>query len=180
MTTVLETERLILRPWAEEDAEALFEICRDAEVMRYIGDGGPWAGVERARLWLARQLAARAAHGFGKWAVVEKAGGRLVGSCGFDPPSESMPEVEFGYLYARGSWGKGYATEAGRACMRFAFEELGLPRVVARATPENTPSRRVLEKLGFDFEGLRLFEGAEEPDAFYVARRTARADTDAD
>jgi RimJ/RimL family protein N-acetyltransferase len=170
MTAVLETERLVLRPWAAEDDGALFGICRDAEVMRFIGDGGPWAGVERARLWLARQLASRAAHGFGKWAVVEKAGGRLVGSCGFDPASESMPEVEFGYLYARDCWGRGYATEAGRACMRYAFDVLKLTKVVARVTPENTASRRVLEKLGFEFGGLRVFAGAEEPDAFYVAR----------
>lgn len=170
MTTALETERLKLRPWAAEDADALFGICRDADVMRHIGDGRPWTGVERARLWLSRQLAARDAHGFGKWAVVEKESGRLVGSCGFDPPSESMPEVEFGYLFARECWGRGYATEAGRASMRFAFGELKLKRVVARVVPEHTPSRRVLEKLGFEFEGLRVFEGTEEPDAFYVAR----------
>jgi [ribosomal protein S5]-alanine N-acetyltransferase len=177
MTSVLETERLILRPWVAGDAEALFAVCRDAEVMRFIGDGRPWADVGRARLWLARQLAARAGHGFGKWAVVEKESGRLAGSCGFDPPSESQPEVEFGYLYARESWGRGYATEAGRACMRVAFAELKLPRVVARATPENTPSRRVLEKLGFEFEGLRVFAGEESPDAFYVARPAPDADT---
>jgi ribosomal-protein-alanine N-acetyltransferase len=115
-------------------------------------------------------MAAAAGREFGKWAVVEKESGRLVGSCGFDPPSERMPEVEFGYLFARDRWGKGYATEAGHACMRFAFEELRLARVVARVVPEHTLSRRVLEKLGFEFEGLRVFEGAEEPDAFYVAR----------
>jgi [ribosomal protein S5]-alanine N-acetyltransferase len=180
MALVLETERLMLRPWVAEDAEALFGMCRDAEVMRHIGDGRPWAGVERARLWLARQLAACAEHGFGKWAVIEKAGGRLVGSCGFDPPSEKMPEFEFGYLFARDCWGKGYATEAASACMRFAFEELKLSRVVARVVPEHTPSRRVLEKLGFEFEGLRLFEGAEEPDAFYVARRRPAPNAHAD
>ncbi|HWS52798.1 MAG TPA: GNAT family N-acetyltransferase [Pyrinomonadaceae bacterium] len=171
MAVALETERLILRPWAGEDAAALFEMCRDAETMRYVGDGRPWAGVERAREWLARKAAASAGREFGKWAVVEKGSGRLVGSCGFDPPSETMPEVELGYLFARDSWGRGYATEAAGACMRFAFDALRLPRVVARVSPANTPSRRVLEKLGFDFEGLRRFEGTDEPDAFYVARR---------
>ena len=171
MTVTLETGRLILRPWHADDAAALYEICRDPEVMRYIGDGRPWAGVERAQLWLSRQLAACAAHGFGKWAVVEKEGGRLVGSTGFDPPSERVPEYEFGYLFERGAWGKGYATEAGRACLRYAFEEVKLPRVVALVTPEHARSRHVLEKLGFEFEGLRHFEGEPGPDAFYVARR---------
>jgi ribosomal-protein-alanine N-acetyltransferase len=174
MTTALETERLILRRWTAEDAGALFEMCRDAEVMRYIGDGRAWAGVERAREWLARNLAAYAEHGYGGHAVVEKASGRLVGSCGLAPPSESMPEVELGYLFSRDCWGKGYATEAAGACLRYAFEELRLPKVVARVTPEHAPSRRVLEKIGFEFEGLRRFEGAEEADAFYVARHPLR------
>jgi ribosomal-protein-alanine N-acetyltransferase len=170
MTTVLETERLVLRRWTAEDAGPLFEMCRDAEVMRYIGDGRPWPGVERAREWLGRNLAAYAEHGYGGHAVLEKAGGRLVGSCGLNPPREGMPEVELGYVFARDCWGKGYATEAARACLRYAFEELRLSKVVARVTPEHTPSRRVLEKIGFEFEGLRRFEGAEEEDAFYVAQ----------
>jgi ribosomal-protein-alanine N-acetyltransferase len=177
MTAVLETERLVLRPWAAEDAEALFEMCSDAEVMRFIGDGRPWAGVERAREWLARKVAAYAGRDFGKWAVIEKESGRLVGSCGLDPPSESMPEVELGYLFARDVWGRGYATEAAGACVRFAFDELKLPRVVAGVAPEHAASRRVLEKLGFACEGLRRFTADEEPAAFYVARR---ADTHAD
>ena len=171
LAPVLETERLILRPWRADDAGALYEMCRHEEVMRYIGDGRPWAGVERARLWLERQLAARAEHGVGKWAATERDGGLLVGSTGFDPPSGKLPEYEFGYLFARGAWGRGYATEAGRACLRYAFEELKLPRVVALVTPEHVRSRHVLEKLGFEFEGLRHFEGEPGPDAFYVARR---------
>ncbi|MDQ3804118.1 MAG: GNAT family N-acetyltransferase [Acidobacteriota bacterium] len=175
MTAVLETARLVLRRWTAEDAEALFEMCRDAEVMRYIGDGRAWVGVERAREWLARNLDAYAEHGFGGWAVVEKVGGRLVGSCGLNPPREGMSEVELGYLFARDCWGKGYATEAAGACLRHGFDELKLEEVVARVTPEHTPSRRVLEKLGFEFEGLRRFEGAEEADAFYVARHPPRA-----
>src|SRR5690242_19709821 len=107
MTFIAETERLALREWTPTDAAALFALAGDAEVMRYVGDGRPWEGVGRAREWLAWMAASYLERGYGRWAVVERLSGRVVGSCGFWPLA-STGEVDFGYLLARDCWGRGY------------------------------------------------------------------------
>jgi RimJ/RimL family protein N-acetyltransferase len=122
---------------------------------------------------VGRVVASYAERGYGFWAVVEKARGREVGSCGFGPqPDTGLPE--FGYLYARDAWGLGYATEAGRAVLGHGFGRLGFEEVVACVTPEHTPSRRVLEKLGFRFAGTEVSEGGEEESAIYRLKNPNR------
>jgi ribosomal-protein-alanine N-acetyltransferase len=171
VTFIVEAERLALREWTAEDAGALFAVASDPEVMRYVGDGRPWAGVGRAREWLGWMAECYRRNGYGRWAVVEREGGRLVGSCGFWPLAETG-EVDFGYLLARDCWGRGYATEAGRAALAYGFGRLGFGEVVARVLPENAASGRVLEKLGFEPRGLKTY-GGEDPGEFasYVLRR---------
>ena len=171
MSVILETERLILREWTLGDADALFQILRNAEVTRYLGDGQPYTEVEQARAWLVRTTTSRRAGRHGRWAVVEKASGKIIGSCGF-AQLYGGPEIDFGYVVARPFWGRGYATEAASACLRYGFEKLKLAEVAAVVTPEHRASRRVLEKIGFAYQGLRRFGGEEEPDTYYVARRT--------
>jgi len=173
MNVFAETERLVLREWRAEDAATLFAMTSDPEVMRHIGDRRPWETLERAEGWLGRVAESYRVRGYGFWAVVEKAGGREVGSCGFGPqPGTGLPE--FGYLYARHAWGKGYATEAGRAVMRYGFERLGFERVVACTTTEHAASRRVLEKLGFEFVGNQVLEGDEDESAVYISLNPER------
>lgn len=169
---ILETERLVLRRWtlAEADAEALYSFASMQEVMRYIGDGLAWAEFERARAWLGRVGASYAERGYGPWAVVEKTSGEVVGSCGFSYLPVSS-EVDFGYVFARGSWGKGFATEAARAALNYGFEHFGFAEVTANTVPENHASRRVLEKIGFEYRGPRRYDGEAEDSAFYVATR---------
>ena len=169
MTTILETERLVLREWTPADVGVIYEMCSDPEVMRHIGDGSVWDDVARAHLWMERVTAAYREQGYGRYAVVEKETGRVVGSCGFGEPS-GPAGVDFGYVFARAAWGRGYATEAGRACLRYGFEQVGFEEVVADTDVENHASRRVLEKLGFEFRGLKRDEGDEEDSTFYVAR----------
>lgn len=169
MTTVLETERLVLREWTLGDVGTVFELCRDPEVMLYIGDGRPWRGVERARLWLERVTSSYREHGYGRLAVVERAGGEVVGSCGFGVLPGS-PETDFGYMFARSAWGRGLATEAARAYLRYGFEAHAFEEVTAYADPRNVSSRRVLEKVGFEYRGLRRLAGEAEDSAFYVAK----------
>jgi RimJ/RimL family protein N-acetyltransferase len=169
MTTILETERLILREWTPADAGVIYEICSDPEVMRHIGDGSVWETFERAELWMGRVTAAYSEQGYGRYAVVEKESGRVVGSCGFGK-AHGPAGVDFGYVFARSVWGRGYATEAGRACLRYGFEQVGFEEVVADTDIENHASRRVLEKLGFEFRGLKRPEGEEADATFYVAR----------
>ena len=164
MDFIVETERLALRAWESEEANSLFELMRDAETMRYVGDGSPWGGVGRAREWLGWMDDSQRGRGYCRWAIVEKECGRVVGLCGF---FDVLGKVDFGYLLARDRWGRGYATEAGRAALRHGFERLGFEDVVARTAPENSASRRVLEKLGFEFRGLVYHEFDRETVASY-------------
>ena len=173
MDFILETERLALREWSANDADALFALASDAEVMRYVGNGKPWADVSRAREWLGWMLDSYRQRGYGRWCVSEKEGGRVVGLCGF---FNVLCKVDFGYLLARDCWGRGYASEVGRAALRHGFERLRFEEVVARTAPENFASRRVLEKLGFEFRGLVYHEFDRETVASYVLKR---ADFDA-
>ena len=172
MSFIIETERLALREWAASDAASLFALASDAEVMRYVGDGRPWADVTRAHEWLGWMADCYRQHGFGRWCVVEKDCGRVVGSCGFWPLAETR-ETDFGYLLARDRWGRGYASEAGRAALSHGFGRLGFAEVVARVEPANAASCRVLEKLGFEYRGLKVYDGFDPGEfASYVLKRT--------
>jgi RimJ/RimL family protein N-acetyltransferase len=145
----LETARLSLRPFGAGDLDALCRITADAEVMRYIGDGRSITREETAAN-LHNIVESFRRRGFGRWAVEEKAGGALLGYCGLARPAES-PGVELVYMLARRAWGRGLATEASTAVLRYGFEELGLERVYALTMPGNLRSRRVLERLGMEY-----------------------------
>ena len=178
MTFILETERLALREWGPEDVEALFVMLGDAEVMRYVDVGRPWEGVERVREWVGWVQKSYRTRGFSRWAVVEKAGGLAVGSCGFALLPWSG-EIDFGYMFRRDRWGKGYASEITPAVLRHGFERYGFKEVVASIAPENNASRRVLEKIGFVYRGNEVMQGEEEESEIYVAvnpRRSHDAD----
>ena len=187
MNFIIETERLAFREWTDRDADALFAITSDADVMRYIRDGRPLTDMVRVREWLDILAACYREHGYGRWAVLEKESGRVVGSYGFAPIPETC-EIDFGYMLTRDCWGRGYATEAGRATLRHGFERLGFSEVTARVVPENTASCRVLEKLRFEYRGLKSYGGAYPGEfASYILKRAdydargprARLDSDA-
>jgi RimJ/RimL family protein N-acetyltransferase len=150
---ILETERLLLRTWVLEDAEEAFGFYADPEVMRFLGDGKPFADVEVVRERIALRTAHQEQHGYSLWAAVEKETGRLVGACGLYR-LEGGPEVEVGYHLARAVWGKGYATEGASACLQYGFQRVGLERIVGVVDPNNHASRRVLEKIGLRFEKM--------------------------
>jgi ribosomal-protein-alanine N-acetyltransferase len=97
-------------------------------------------------------------HGFGMWALLRKADGAFVGRCGLRYLEES-PEVELGYTLAKPFWGQGFATEASRAVVCYAFEVLRLGRLVAIADPANAASVNVMKKVGMVFEGMGEFYG---------------------
>lgn len=145
----LETARLRLRPFTLEDLDALCRITADAEVMRYIGEGRALSPAE-TEANLRNIVEAFQRRGYGRWAVEEKAGGGLLGYCGLGCPAES-PGTELVYMLDRSAWGRGLASEASAAVLRFAFEELGLERVYALTMPGNARSRRVLERLGMEY-----------------------------
>jgi ribosomal-protein-alanine N-acetyltransferase len=132
-----------------DDLDAMSEITRDPEVMRYIGHGHPLTR-EETHANLENIVAAFRRRGFGRWALVLKETGSLVGYCGLSNGNEEVG-VELAYMLARGGWGQGLALEAGRACLRYGFERLGLQAVAGLTMHDNRRSRRVLERLGMSF-----------------------------
>jgi RimJ/RimL family protein N-acetyltransferase len=156
---ILETKRLLLRKWTLRDADALFEILRDAEVARHIADGKPFSR-EKVIKFLAWAKNYERENGFCRWKVVEKSSGEIVGSCGFARPHRTR-EIELGYLFARKVWGKGYATEIAAAVMNYGFKKLGFREIIAITGAENTASQKVLEKIGFAPRGNEIFDGVE-------------------
>lgn len=152
----LETERLTLRMFRDEDLDSYAKICGDPEVMRYLG-GKP---LNRGEAW--RQIAFFVGHwhlrGYSHWAVEEKASGDVVGRIGFLNP-EGWPGFEIGWTLGRASWGKGYATEGARRALQYAFTELDREHVISLIHPDNQASIKVAERLGEKLEGrTELFD----------------------
>ncbi len=144
------TSRLCLRPVEPGDLEGLSALDRDPEVMRYIGKG-QLRSRQETEMGLQRLMQHQAQHGFGLWAVVRQSDQAFLGWCGLKY-LDSTPEIEVGYRLAQNAWGQGFATEAAIASVNYGFEVLGLDRIVAIAQPANLASRRVIEKLGMQFE----------------------------
>jgi RimJ/RimL family protein N-acetyltransferase len=154
----LETDRLTLRRFTEADADNLFELNSDPEVMRFLHGGKPASRNEaRTRIIPTFLGYYERFEGFGFWAAVEIASGQFLGWFHFRPPlrDEDMPAgwdeggvAELGYRLRRSAWGKGYATEGSRALIDKGFTEFGVRRVVAQTLAGNWGSRRVLEKSG--------------------------------
>lgn len=154
---LIETDRLLIRPWEPRDDAGFREMVGDPEMMRYISGGMRW-DEERIAEFHARQRRHLASLGCCMGAMVERASGDLAGVCGLQPLRVSS-DVEVGWWVAKRLWGRGLATEGGGAALRFGWEKLGLRRVKAIAEPQNRASLRVMEKLGLRFE--RLATGGE-------------------
>ena len=169
MSPELRTERLLLRPLAIADAEALAEINADPEVMRYIGNGRPLT-LEETEARTAKAAAHWDEHGWGVFAAVELKSDALVGWAALATPAflpEILPATEVGWRIKRDRWGRGYAPEAARAVLGFAFGELGLDRVVSCIHSANVASIRVAEKLGMSLERVTVVPGHEVPCSVY-------------
>ncbi len=149
-STILETERLLLRRQRASDIAFLTDLWADPRVTRYLG--GP-----RDRDWLRSVFEETAqnpyAEQFDLWPVVEKETGQLVGHCGLlDKEIDGRTEIELTYVLSPSVWGKGYATEIGQAIKQLAFEKMGVRRLIALIEPENEPSERVAIRLGMWLE----------------------------
>lgn len=152
--TVIETARLLLRPFTMRDLDDLHRVIySDPQVTTYLPGGEPWPLCETRSL-LAWWVAHWEDKGFGPWAVTDQTNGAFLGDCGLMYLPSAGHTVELLYALGRESWGKGYASEAARATLRYGFEQAGLKQITAVAVPENAGSRRVMEKLGMIFEGI--------------------------
>jgi RimJ/RimL family protein N-acetyltransferase len=145
----LESERLLLRPFDRADLEALHAIHSDENVARYLYNDP--RSLEQTRDLLERKIAGAALQGEGDWlsaAVVVSDSGELVGDLSLLWESELHRQGEIGFVFHPAHHGRGYATEAARPFLSFAFGPLGLHRVIGRTEARNIASARVLEKLG--------------------------------
>ncbi|HET9988918.1 MAG TPA: GNAT family N-acetyltransferase [Kofleriaceae bacterium] len=162
---MIETARLVLRDWREEDIPAFAAMCADPEVMRYFPK---LLGYDEASAMARRIRANLAREGWGLWAVEVTGGAPFIGFVGLSKPEFRPDEndVEIGWRLARSAWGHGYATEAARAALAFGFDQLALSEIVSFTVPANVPSQRVMERLGMrrdpsaDFEHPNVPEGS--------------------
>ena len=153
----LETERLILRQFTAADAQGMLDILTQEPTLRYFPPGGALSREKVARM-IERLNQHWDEHGFGLWAVTLKKDGRLIGRCGLQRLPET-DEVEVDFILNPDDWGHGYATEAGRAAVKYGFSQLGLDEIVGIVHPDNAASRRALEKLGMVDGGLTEYFG---------------------
>ena len=154
----LTTPRLHLRPFTLADQEAIHVVYADPDVMRFVGHGAHRTMAETANA-LRTYGDVLERRGYSFLAVTVRDSGALIGDGGLHPLGGVGPDVELGYTLARSAWGKGYATELGRALIEYAFTVLRVPRVVAQVEPANTASRHVLTKLGMTERGERTAYG---------------------
>ena len=152
MKVILETDRLLLREFVEDDAESFFKLNTDPEVMRFVPDK-PLLNVEQARQTLIdHPIADYRRYGFGRGACILKSTGEQIGFAGLKYLDE-LGEVDVAYRLLPAHWGQGLATEVALASVRYGFAALGLKRITGLVMPKNIASVRVLEKTGLRYSG---------------------------
>ena len=165
-TRTMETPQLLLRPWRDEDRKPFAAMSRDQDVMKYLL---PFASHAAAMAWIDRQTAHLQQHGFCFWALESRTTGEFVGATGLlriGYEAHFTPAVEVGWRLGRKHWGQGFAVEAATRALRFGFEDLGLPEIVANTVPANVNSQKVMKRLGMtrdpedDFDHPLIAEGS--------------------
>jgi len=160
----LDTARLRLRQWREEDLQPFARLNADAEVMEFF----PARLSRESSDGVARRLRDKIAErGWGLWAVEERASGEFIGFVGLQPPAAQLPFspcIEVGWRLGRAFWGRGYATEGARAALRAGFETLGLDEIVSFTALGNRRSRAVMERLGMLEDAQGAFDHPSVPE----------------
>lgn len=142
----IETKRLLLRPLQASDVEPLARLWTDPAVTQFMG--GP-REYEKVHAMIAEDLDAETPETYDLWPVIEKASGQVIGHCGLlEKDIAGQTEYDVTYVFLKAAWGKGYATEIAAAIRDYAFDELGLKRVIAVIDQENAGSQHVAEKIG--------------------------------
>lgn len=176
--SALPTERLILRKVSIEDRDAMFSWARDPEVSQF----GSWDAHRTphdTESFIESCLQQYDREGLGPWVIQQRETNLVIGTCGFGAMNRHDRCGSIGYFLAKPQWGKGYATEAVRAVLKFGFGPLALNRIEARCMPENVASERVMQKVGMRFEGL-LRQGMIKNGMFHDVKLYARLAEDRD
>jgi RimJ/RimL family protein N-acetyltransferase len=170
-TMIIETPHLFVRYLTLEDFGLLYRLTGDPESMLYVGDGKPLS-VDDTHRWITVSEANYAAHGYGSFAVVEKASGLFAGYAGFVRSADVIPPDEAELIYAMlpEYRGHGLASEVAAALVDHGFVAFGLRRILATVDPLNAPSIRVIEKLGFVLSETRPDEFGLQTHYFWRER----------
>jgi ribosomal-protein-alanine N-acetyltransferase len=143
-----QTERLILRPWRQEDREPYAILNSNPEVMRYLLRTLTREESDKMVEIIEQKMAA---NGWGLWAVEEKSSGAFIGFVGLNIPAYELPfspVIEIGWRLDKPFWGKGYAPEAAAKALEIGFDQYGIEEIVAFTALKNKASQRVMEKIG--------------------------------
>lgn len=168
MTIFAETPRLILRELVPEDAPGMFALDSNPAVLRYIGVP-PQTDMEQSLAIIEFVRAQYRDNGIGRWAVILKESDEFIGWSGLKLIRETVNGhsnyYDLGYRFREEFWGKGYGFEAARTCLNYGFDTLQLPVIYAIVKQGNTASHRIIQKLGFRFDGT--YEDSGEEIAWY-------------
>lgn len=166
-----ETERLYMRELAQSDFDALCRILQDEEAM-YAYEGA-FSSAE-VQEWLDRQIARYQKWGFGLWAVILRETGAMIGQCGLTmQPWKDGEVLEAGYLFQRAYWHRGYAAEAAKACIAYAFTALNAEEVCSIIRDTNIPSQNVALRNGMikTDTWIKHYRGVDMPHFRYIKKR---------
>ena len=175
---MIETSRLILRPWRDDDREPFWAMACDSLVMEYL----PPLTRAESDAAVDRMIATEREHGHVFWAIEHKAESNFIGFCGILPPRPPVLEYEIGWRLAHHAWGQGFAREAAEASLGWAWENLSVPAIIAMTNLANTRSWGLMERLGMirhpneDFDHPALAEGEPlRPHILYRIHRPSAA-----
>ncbi|MFD2446974.1 GNAT family N-acetyltransferase [Bacillus sp. CGMCC 1.16607] len=163
MEIVYETDRLLLKLFEAGDVEDLMSFWGNEEVMAHCS-----GAIEQAILpqVIESYNKCHQVKGLSVYAVVEKETGKVIGAAGYNI-RDSLDTIELLYHFAKASWGKGYATEAAAACLTLAKVNGNVKTIFASADPLNNSSLKILEKIGFIYQGLKWFDDTNQEEPYY-------------
>jgi RimJ/RimL family protein N-acetyltransferase len=167
-TGIVETDRLLLRPWSEDDAGQLQGLFSNPAVR-----GGRNLRSDRIAKFAEASLRQWRVNGFGPWAAIDRATGCWIGKVGLDELEDwpGVDKIEVGFELHQAWWGRGLATEGALAALHFGFEQHGLERIISVTAAAHVTARRVMEKAGLIYEGTRYWMNPDVPVVWYALDR---------
>ncbi len=157
MKNILETKRLLLREFQVNDAQKMYELNTNLEVIKYTGDSS-FKSIQQAKIFLKNYTDYKK-NGYGRWAVVLKESGEFIGWCGLKLNEENFTDI--GFRFFKREWNNGFATESSNAVLAYGFDKLGLTEIIGRSAIENSASIIILKKLNMTFWKVDTCEGIE-------------------
>lgn len=171
MKQIVETDRLLIREISKDDYQSLFQLHSDPIVQKHTGEPPVQDIAVIIKGTKERTFHDYDTYGFGRWAVILKSTNQFTGWAGLKYLPE-FDEIDLGYRFLPQFWGKGIATEASKAIIKYGFEVLGIEKIIAVSMTENTASIKVIEKIGMVFEKKAPYEEGAPDDYWYKIEKS--------